>query len=68
MTFPIIRRKAVRRGKAFDPNREYVQSAMKDYMENGGKISKIKANEQTFGNFLSMRSDGLDADDFLSGY
>lgn len=67
MAFPILRRKVIRRGKTFDPNREFVQSAMKDYLENGGKISKMKPNTQTLEGFLSMRNDGFDADDFLRG-
>ena len=37
----IAKNRKQKKSKAFDPNRDYLNSAVKDYLQRGGKIKKI---------------------------
>jgi len=36
------------RGIAFNPNREYLSSAVSEYLSKGGKITQLKAEDENF--------------------
>lgn len=54
-----------KKSKGFNPNRDYLNEAMKDYIERGGKITKIVEVEDDYQNVTSFSDSGTFVDDFL---
>ncbi len=54
-----------KRSVSFNPNHNYVKSAVEDFLQNGGTIKKIEMDEDAYQAFLKMRDAA--ADDFLKG-
>ncbi|MFH2133139.1 MAG: hypothetical protein ABIK68_22390 [bacterium] len=52
---------------SFNPNRTYIQRAVDKYLKNGGTISPIVLDENSYICFLSKTNTMLDADEFLLG-
>ena len=50
---------------SFNPNSNYVKSAVDDFLKNGGTIKKIEIDEEAYSEFIKMRDAA--ADDFLKG-
>ncbi len=56
-----------RRATSFNPNRDYVTSAVREYLKTGGKITHLKAEDVNFEVFITAKESGSAADDFLAG-
>lgn len=59
------RGRKAKRSVSFDPNHNYVKSAVDDFLKNGGTIKKIEMDEEAYKSFVKMRDAA--ADDFLKG-
>ena len=44
-----------KRGTSFNPNHEYVSSAVREYLDKGGKITRLKAEKENFEIFMGTR-------------
>ncbi|MEN7982541.1 MAG: hypothetical protein ABFQ65_03780 [Nanoarchaeota archaeon] len=50
----------------FNPNSQFIESAVKDYLKNGGKITRFEANDKDYKTFVENRKDfSSGADEFL---
>ena len=58
-------RRSDRKSVSFNPNRNYIKSAIDKYLKDGGKITKIEMDEEAYQAFIKMRDAA--ADDFLRG-
>lgn len=56
-----------RRATSFNPNRDYVTSAVQEYLKLGGKITHLKAEDENFEIFITAKESGEAADQFLAG-
>lgn len=54
-----------RKAVSFNPNHGYIDSAVEEYLKNGGTIKKIEIDEEAYQAFIKMRDAA--ADDFLNG-
>jgi len=61
-TFKSKRKKAT----PFVVNHLDIEKAVEDYLQNGGKITKLEANDENYAAFVK-RGDWTSADEFLSG-
>ena len=52
-----------RKSNSFNPSRNYVKSAVEDFLKNGGTIKKIELDEDAYKRFIKILS--APADDFL---
>jgi hypothetical protein len=59
------RGRRAKKSVSFNPNHNYVKSAVEDYIKNGGTIKKIEIDEDAYKAFVKMRDAA--ADDFLKG-
>lgn len=59
--------KQIKRKKAtpFKPTRNEINSAVEEYLNAGGKITKIVPDESNFHNFINSRDSSSLADEFL---
>ena len=62
-----FRSKRKQKTSFFNPNRNDVAKAVDDYLNSGGKITKVKVDEKNFKDFLTLRELPSAADEFLSG-
>lgn len=62
-----IKRRQRKGSVSFNPDRTYVASAVEDFLNNGGKIEVLKADEESFKAALTRSEGSLDADEFLLG-
>ncbi len=54
--------------KSFNPNREYLEQAVEDYMNKGGKITRIvEVDDADYEQLATHREYVSPADDFLLG-
>ncbi len=53
--------------KGFDPNREYLNDAVKDYLDRGGKIKKIVDVSDELDQIRGFQGNSLPVDQFLLG-
>lgn len=63
---PINVRKEKPKKGAFKPNRAYIEKAVSDFLNRGGKITVIEPNEESFRYFVSV-NDPVSVDAFLMG-
>ncbi len=49
----------------FNPDRDYLQSAIDNYLAKGGRISTVIMDEKSYRNFLEGGKNLMDADEFL---
>ncbi|PCI30420.1 MAG: hypothetical protein COB67_01875 [SAR324 cluster bacterium] len=63
----IPRRKRKRKATSFNPNHQFVDSAVEDYLKKGGKIQKIDSIKDSYEGFISLREQVAPADEFLLG-
>ncbi len=57
-------RKPKVRRKSFNPNHNYVKSAVDEFLKNGGVIKKIEIDDEAYQAFIKIRDAA--ADDFLN--
>ncbi len=50
----IGRRRFNKRSVRFNPNRKFIQNAVEEYLDKGGKITKIEPDEKSYKESLSM--------------
>jgi argininosuccinate lyase len=55
-----------KRGISFKTSHEEIESAVSEYLKNGGKITKLEANDSNYISYLNGREPFL-VDEFLSG-
>jgi len=60
-------RKRKRSANSFDPNRTQVEDAVANYLNSGGKISKIKETDLKTAPVNESKAGGNLADDYLKG-
>jgi hypothetical protein len=56
-------RRSKKKSVPFNPNRKYLNSAIDEYLKNGGKITKIEMDEEAYQAFIRMKETA--ADEFL---
>lgn len=58
-----------RRNKSvkFKPSHDFLSQAVKDYLANGGTITKLEFDEKSFKNFISSSESPIAVDEFLNG-
>lgn len=54
-----------RKAVSFNPNHNYIDNAVEEFLQNGGTIKKIEIDEDAYQAFIKMRDAA--ADDFLNG-
>ncbi|MBU2646906.1 hypothetical protein KKI24_19520 [bacterium] len=65
----VKRKKNLRRTRvSFKPNREFIGKAVEDYLNGGGKITRLFPGEKSYQNMMMSRNQLFEADDYLSGY
>lgn len=62
-----IKRRNRKGSVSFEPDRQYIQSAVDDFLKNGGKIEQLKPDESSFKTSMTRHDGSLDADEFLLG-
>lgn len=63
-----VKSRKKKKSKGFNPNRDYLNDAVKDYLEKGGKITKIIDVSDEAERFDGSRDFTIPADDFLLGH
>ncbi|MBU2648381.1 hypothetical protein KKI24_26990 [bacterium] len=53
---------------SFKPNREFIGRAVEEYLNSGGKITRLFAGDKSYQNMMMSRNQLFEADDYLSGY
>lgn len=56
----------VKKKKGFNPTKEEIEKAIKEYLDKGGKITKIETDFSKFMALSGIRPDGA-VDEFLMG-
>ncbi len=63
-----VNRRRTRKGAlSFRPDRQYVEQAVAAFLEEGGKINHIEANEKSFESSWMINDVSSDVDEFLNG-
>ncbi len=60
-------KKRKKRSVSFDPNHGDVKQAMDEYLKQGGKITKMKADEKSYRKYAGLNNPPRDIDEFLKG-
>lgn len=56
-----------RKKSDFDPNHEFVDSAVTSFLKAGGHITKVETIEKSYQGFLAVKESLSPADEFLLG-
>lgn len=64
----VIKSRKRKKSKCFDPNREYLNEAVKDYLNRGGKIKKIVDVSDEMDHVTGFQGNSLPVDEFLMGH
>jgi hypothetical protein len=63
-----VNRRRSRKGvPSFRPDRHYIEQAVAVFLEKGGRINHVEANEKSFENSWMINDVGSDVDEFLNG-
>ena len=62
-----IKRRQRRGSVSFNPDRQYVASAVEDFLKSVGKIDVLKPDETSLKTSMNRHDGSLDADEFLLG-
>ena len=61
-------KRATRKGKSnFNPNHDFINSAVGEYLSSGGKIEMIFINAEAYLDFMANKESAAPCDDFLLG-
>jgi len=63
--FKTQKRRGRRRSVSFDPNHNYVEKSVEEYLKGGGTITRIERINGSYENFVSISEANGSADDFL---
>lgn len=58
-------RRGRRRSVSFNPNSEFIAKSVDEYLQQGGKITRIEKINGNFENFVAMTDSTASVDDFL---
>ncbi|MCP4752989.1 MAG: hypothetical protein GY866_19045 [Proteobacteria bacterium] len=60
------KRRGRRKSVSFNPNHQYVEKSVDEFLKNGGKITRIERINGSYQNFVALNdSSSASADDFL---
>ena len=62
-----IKRRARRGSVSFNPDSQFIESAVQDFLKKGGKIEMLTPDESSFRQSMNVNDGSLDADEFLLG-
>ena len=62
-----IKRRQRRGSVSFNPDRQFVASAVEEFLNKGGKIEQLKPSDISFRQSMNVNDGSLDADEFLLG-
>lgn len=62
-----IKRRGRKGSISFNPDRQYVASAVEAFLNNGGRIEQLKPDESSFKSAMDRNDGSLDVDEFLLG-
>lgn len=60
-----IKRRHRKGSVSFNPDRGFINSAVEEFLNKGGKIEQLKPDESSFKNSMTRHEGSLDADEFL---
>ncbi len=64
----LVKSRTKKKSKRFNPNREYLNEAVKDYFEKGGKITRVVDISEDYESIVGhLEVNSPLADDFLLG-
>lgn len=63
--FKTQKRRGRRRSVSFDPNHNYIEKSVEDYLKEGGKITRIERVNGSYQSFVSISESNCSADEFL---
>ena len=61
----VFKKRARRRSASFNPNHQYIEDSIQEYLKRGGKITRIERVNGSYENFVSIPDALASADDFL---
>lgn len=61
----VFKRRGRRKSVSFNPSREYIQNSIQEFLEKGGKITRIERVNTHYQNFVSVPDTQASVDDFL---
>ncbi len=68
MNKKFVNKRRSRKGSvSFDPNRQFIEEAMQEYLKSGGRIDHIEVDEKAFEKSWMINDVGSEVDDFLNG-
>ena len=62
-----IKRRNRKGSVSFNPDSQFIETAVNDFLKNGGKIVQLKPDESSFKHSMNRHDGSLDADEFLLG-
>ncbi|MCG8339083.1 MAG: hypothetical protein MJE63_31620 [Proteobacteria bacterium] len=62
-----IKRRNRKGSVSFNPDSQFIETAVNDFLKNGGKIEQLKPDESSFKHSMNRHDGSLDADEFLLG-
>ena len=62
-----IKRRQRKGSVSFNPDRQFISSAVEDFLNKGGKIERLEPDESSFKMSMNRHDGSLDADEFLLG-
>ncbi|MBU2510579.1 hypothetical protein KJ966_04550 [bacterium] len=61
----VFKRHGRRRSVSFNPSHQFIEESVQDYLEKGGRITRIERVNGNYENFVGMPDSLSSADDFL---
>ena len=62
-----IKRRNRKGSVSFNPDSQFIATAVNDFLKNGGKIEQLRPDESSFKHSMNRHDGSLDADEFLLG-
>lgn len=62
-----MKRRSRKKSVKFKPTHDFLNQAISDYLEKGGKITRIQFNEESWKDYISIPSEPGSVDEFLNG-
>lgn len=63
----VNKRRARKGSVSFNPNRQFIEEAMQEYLKEGGQINQIEVDEKAFEQSFMINDVGSEVDEFLAG-
>lgn len=62
-----VNKRRSRGAVSFNPNRQYIEDAIQQYLKEGGEINHIEVDEKAFESSWMLNDVSSEVDEFLSG-